>query len=452
MKLLKELELEFESPLWNLNPELAVVDTILENYPVIYEIVSNEIRGAEKANKVGRQDRPAVEQIVRAAIYKELKGLSYRELEYAQHDSRICSIFIKLGHRTPFSFEVFQKYISRISGESLQKVLVEINRIAMEEGLEDGKKIRTDSTIVETNIHYPTNNALIWDSVKEINRIFKNLEKIGSSLKARSYKKQVKKNYYKINNTKSKEKRKEIFKSQLKLFKSSINQAEKLTAELSLGKCIDLKEWSILESLKNFLPTALRIYDISYRHEILGTRVPNEEKIFSIYEPHTDIIVKGSREVQFGHKVNITTGASNLILDCEILEGNPNDSTLYSGVLERLESNYGVTPRDMVTDGGYASNANSLLARKNGIVNIVFNKVVGSLKNIATSLNMETRLKKWRSGIEAVISNFKRGFNIFRCEWKTKERYDAKVLWSAIAYNIRVMTKRLLTKMQPQTQ
>lgn len=81
MKLLKELELEFESPLWSLNPELAVIDTILENNPAIYEIVSNEISGAEKINKAGRQDRPAVEQIVRAAIYKELKNLSYRDLE-----------------------------------------------------------------------------------------------------------------------------------------------------------------------------------------------------------------------------------------------------------------------------------------------------------------------------------------------------------------------------------
>ncbi len=119
----------------------------------------------------------------------------------------------------------------------MQRVLVEINLIAMEESLEDGQKIRTDSTVVETNIHYPTNNALIWDSVKEINRIFKNLKKIGSSLKSRSYKKQVKKNYYKINNTKSKEKRKETFKKQLKLklFKSSINQAGKLIAELYSG-------------------------------------------------------------------------------------------------------------------------------------------------------------------------------------------------------------------------
>jgi len=89
-----------------------------------------------------------------------------------------------------------------------------------------------------------------------------------------------------------------------------------------------------------------------------------------------------------------------------------------------------VTPRDVVTDGGYASLKNQEIAKGKGVVNIVFNKIVGSLKNITTSLNMETRLKKWRSGIEAVISNVKRGSNCFRCDWKGKGHFDAKVLWS----------------------
>lgn len=199
------------------------------------------------------------------------------------------------------------------------------------------------------------------------------------------------------------------------------------------------------------MPIAEQVYDITYRREILEESVPNKDKIFSIYERHTDIIVKGSRDVQFGHKINLSTGRSNLILDCEILSGNPNDSKLYEGVIERIESNYGVVPRDMVTDGGYASLDNSRIAQGKGIVNIVFNKIVGSLKNIVTSTNMETRLKKWRSGIEAVISNLKRGFDLFRCEWKTKAHFDAKILWSVIAYNIRVMTKLLVAKIQPQS-
>jgi IS5 family transposase len=200
------------------------------------------------------------------------------------------------------------------------------------------------------------------------------------------------------------------------------------------------------------LPKMEKVYDITRRHELLGESVPNKEKIFSIYEAHTDIIVKGKREAEFGHKVNLTTGRSNIILDVEIVDGNPSDSHLYEGVLERIKRSYEVTPRYVVTAGGSASLKNQEKAKERGMVNIVFNKLVGTLKNIVTSGNMESRLKKWRSGIEAVISNVKRGFKLFRCEWKGREHFDAKVLWSVIAYNIRVMTGLLIAKLMPQPQ
>jgi IS5 family transposase len=451
MKILNELRLKLENPNWALDPELALIDTILNENPRLYEIIARDIMDLNKNTEVGRQDSPTVEQVVRAAIYKELKKLDYRELEYAQEDSRICGAFIKLEGRSPFSFEVFHKYISRITGESLRALMVEINRIMMqEERIEDGKRLRTDSTVVETDIHYPTNNSLIWDCIKTSHRLLKKLEDKGKIRKVRNYQKQGKKNEFKINNTKKKEKRAELFEKQLKLFRCSINQVRRVLEGVMTG--IDLEMVSMVEELKGFLPKMEKVYDISYRHEVLGESVPNSEKIFSIYEEHTDIIIKGSRDVEFGHKVNLTTGRSNLILDCEITDGNPKDSTLYEGVLERVRNDYGIRPRDMVTDGGYASLRNQEKAKEYGIVNIVFNKIVGSLKNVVSSVQMETRLKKWRSGMEAVVSNLKRGFHLFRCEWKGRDHFDAKVLWSVIAYNIRVITCLMVEKLTPQPQ
>jgi len=451
MKILNELKLKFEKPIWALAPELALIDTILNENPRLYEIVAPDIMELNKSSTVGRQDSPTVEQVVRAALYKEMKKLDYRELEYAQEDSRICGVFIKLEGRSPFSFEVFQKYISRIRSESLRVLMVEINRIMMgEEGIEDGRSLRTDSTVVETDIHYPTNNSLIWDCLKTSHRLLKKLEETGKIKKVRNYQRQGKKNEFKINNTKKKEKREELFKKQLKLFRMSINQVKKVLEDIIVGA--DLGVISILSEVKGLLPKMEKVYDISYRHEVLGESVPNCEKIFSIYEEHTDIIVKGAREVAFGHKVNVATGRSNLILDCEITDGNPKDSTLYEGVLERVRNDYGIRPRDMVTDGGYASLRNQEKAKEYGVVNIVFNKIVGSLKNVVSSVQMETRLKKWRSGMEAVISNLKRGFHLFRCEWKGRDHFDAKVLWSVIAYNIRVITCLMVEKLTPQPQ
>ena len=183
-----------------------------------------------------------------------------------------------------------------------------------------------------------------------------------------------------------------------------------------------------------------QVYSMTERKELKGEVVSNNEKIFSIYERHTDIIVKGKREVEFGHKINLTDGRSNLILDCQVLRGNPSDSHLFNPSIDRIEEFYGKVPKNITADGGYASKANQQRAADQGLVNVVFNKIVSSMKNLVSSKNMQTRLKKWRSGIEATISNLKRRFDISRCNWKGWEHFCSKVLWSAIGYNIRVMT------------
>lgn len=445
MKLFNDLRLKFEKPDWSSNPEFGLFDTILEKHPNLYNILKDDITKGTKVRYFGRKDIPSVELIVRAAIYKEIKGLDYRELEYAQKDSRICATFIKLDERNPYSFQTFQKYISKISAESLECLLIALNKIAISEGLEDINRIRMDSTVVKTNIHYPTNNALVWDCIKESHRLLSKLEEETKDIDIRDYTKSAKKNYYKINITKSKDKRVDLFRKQLILFTKCINQVDQVIRNPKKKACSIV---AIELALENLLPLMRQVYDMTKRKEILGEKVPNDEKLFSIYELHTDIIVKGGREVLFGHKVNLAGGSSNLILDCQTLDGNPSDTSLYQGTMDRIIENYGKVPRDVSTDGGYASNNNKEYAQEKGIVNIVFNKVVGSLQNITTSKNLETMLKKWRSGIEAVISNYKRGFGMFICNWKGKAHFKAKVLWSAIAYNIRVMTRLVIAKIE----
>lgn len=436
MQFFNALKLKFEKPDWSLNPEFGLIDTIMEMRPDLILLLKDDITGKESPSVFGRKDTPTVEQIVRAAIYKEMKGLDYRELEYAQSDSRICADFIKLDLRKPYSFQMFQKYISRIKASALQKLLVEINKISINEGYEDVEKLRQDSTVVKSNIHYPTNNSLVWDCIKESHRLLEQLKEEINTLDYRDYRKSAKKTYYKINIIKKEDKRTELFQKQLITFTKTINQVSNAIKK----KSGNLTAMLIQMSLEKFLPIMKQVYDITYKKQILKQDVPNDEKIFSIYEQHTDIIVKGSRDCQFGHKINLASGKSNLILDCEVLIGNPSDKNLYTPTIDRVVENYGITPRDSVTDGGYASKENMKDSIDRDIVNIVFNKIVGSLRNMVSSLNMETRLKKWRSGMEAIISNLKRGFDIRVCNWRGWEHFQSKVMWSVLAYNFRVMT------------
>ncbi len=445
MQLFEDFKIRFEQPNWKNDLELGLIDSILERHPHIISTLGEDITDNSVPNQFGRKDTPSVEQIVRAGIYKELKGLDYRQLEYHQEDSRIACLFIKIDPLRPYSFQMYQKYISRIKPEKLGELLIGLNKIAINEGLEDIKKVRQDTTTIETDIHHPTNNSLIWDCIRKSNDHLKKLSEEVKGLSYLDYTKGAKKTYFKINNTAAKDKKQKLFIKQLQTFTKSINQVSNVIKKKDI--CDSIQAMACIYMLEDLLPVMKQVYDISYRKEIKGEKVLSGEKIFSIFERHTDIIVKGSRDIVFGHKINLTSGRSNLILDCYFERGNPADTKLYAPTLDRVIDNYGKTPRDCAVDGGFASKENIRHSVGKGLTNVVFNKIVGSMQNVTRSKNMESRLKKWRSGIEANISNLKRGFNIHRCNWKGWTHFQAKVMWSVLAYNIRVMSNLLVGQM-----
>jgi len=443
MKLFEPLTLKFEDGNWASDPELALIDTILELNPKLIKKFEDEITQGLSNSVFGRQDTPSVEQIVRAAIYKEIKNLTYRELEYAQEDSRICEHFVKINPMEPYSFQTWQKYISRISETKLEQFMVELNLVAINEGLEDLEKFRQDPTVIETNIHYPTNNSLVWDCIKESERLLKHLKKEVKNLSYEEFRAKAKKIYFQINVSKKEEERVELFKKQLKILAECIIQVTDIVKKKD-EYVLTKKGMKHIRKLEALITVMWIVYVMTEEKEILKKSVPVEEKIFSIYEQHTDIIVKGKREVEFGHKVNLGTGKSNLILTCEILKGNPKDSEIYERTIQKYIKDYGRAPISSVADGGFASVSNLEYSKKAGIINIVFNKIRGSMQNIVKNKWTEKKLKCWRSGIEAVISNLKRGFEIDRCTWKGLAHYGQKVFWSIIGYNIRVMTNAFL--------
>jgi len=446
MKLFEPLTLKFEDGNWASDPELALIDTILEKNPKLLKKFEDEITQGLSDSVFGRQDTPSVEQIVRAAIYKEMKNLTYRELEYAQEDSRICEHFVKINPMAPYSFQTWQKYISRISEKKLEQFMVELNLVAINEGIEDLEKFRQDPTVVETNIHYPTNNSLVWDCIKESERLLKHLKKEVENMSYEEFRGKAKKIYFEINVIKNEEERVKLFIKQLKILEKCIIQVSDIIKKKE-EYAITKKAKKYIRKLEALISVMWTVYMMAERKELLKENVPIEEKIFSIYEQHTDIIVKGKREVEFGHKINLGTGKSNLILTCDILKGNPNDKDIYPRTIDKFIKDYGRAPGSSVADGGFASKANLEYSKKAGIINTVFNKIRGSMENIVKNKWVETRLKKWRSGIEAVISNLKRGFEIDRCTWKGLAHYGQKIFWSIIGYNIRVMTNAFLKLM-----
>jgi len=445
MKLYNDLKLRFEEPLWALNPELALFDVVLCQNPAFLKHFEAEVTKGLKNSNFGRKDSPTVEQIVRAAIYKEIKQLDYRELEIAMYDSNTFNLFLQLDGRKPFSFTCLQTYISKISKESITKLIVEINKLAYQENIETGESTSTDTTVVQTNVHYPTNNSLIWDCIKTATALLKkhrkqqkkqkDEDKNNHIQKLEQQKANAKKLNYQINNT-QKEEQKSLFDPYLAIL-------QKLIDDVKIEIAYSQKN-SWLSKLESYIEVFEKVYTNAYRYQILGEKVENSKNIFSIYQTHTDIIVKGQREVEFGHKVLITRGKSNLILDFDVLKGNPSDKDLYKPAIEKVIENYTVIPQNSSCDGGFVTKENLSWAKERGLVNIVFTKITKTMKNIVESIEIELLLKKWRGGTEAVISNLKRGFGLDKINWEGWEKFQAKVAWSVLGYNLRVITNRLL--------
>ena len=453
MKFLKrQCALDFEQPSWERNPELLIIDQVLDDNPhIILEAASCFPNARDEVEAPVGRDGITLEQVIRCALYHRHKRLTYRELSNHTEDSKKCRSFTKMEYGQYFSHQALQENISRISSEALEKMHIAIVQCAIDLGVDDGKKVRTDSTTIKTNIHYPTNASLLWDCIRVSCRLLKQATEELNISGFRKYTSSGKKFLFKIVNTKGKAKRRPLFKKMLQAHGRCERQVERTMKQLSTRRFQDAlqeeQRQAFLQELGALLPKMRQVGDVAYRREILDEDVPVEEKIFSIFEDHTDCIVKGERKVVFGHKINVTSGKSNLIFDCILQRGNPADVDYFSETLDNLEVNFEITPHDVATDGGYASRTNLRDAQGRGIVNIVFNKVKGAMQNVASSKKMETMLKKWRSGIEALISNFKRGLNASVCTWKGWEKFKCFVLWNIITFNMRVIAKGVTAKL-----
>lgn len=349
MKLFKrQSTFDFEQANWEQALDLFIIDQFLDkNLDIILLAAPCFFNARDEVNAPVGRDGMTLEQVVRFAIYKQHKRLEYRELSLHSYDSKICRSFTKMGLTPLFSFQTLQENIAKITPEVLGQIQTALCQRAIDIGVDDGKKIRTDSTAIKANIHHPTDASLLWDCIRVCCRLLKKAKALVKAVSFRNYGKSGKKTYFKIVNTKgknAKEKRLPLFKKLLDTQKRCINQLEKAIEQLTLHPLEEAEKekqiHALLLELRELLPQMQQISDVAYRREILGEKVPVDDKLFSIFETHTDCISKGNREVVFGHKVNFASGKSNLIFDCIQERGNPSDIDYFSKLLDNINTDF----------------------------------------------------------------------------------------------------------------
>ena len=203
---------------------------------------------------------------------------------------------------------------------------------------------------------------------------------------------------------------------------------------------IAIQAW--LAAQRHYQPLIERLIEQSERRVLNGEKLPAAEKLVSLFEPHADIIVKGAREVQYGHKLNLSTGRTGMILDLVIEHGNPADSGRFQPMLERHIAHYGKAPRQAAADGGYASTDNLVQAKASGVEDMGFHKKRGlCIEDMVKSRWVYRKLRNFRAGIEANISCLKRAYGLGRCTWKGLEHFNAYVWSAAVAYNLALFAR-----------
>lgn len=427
------------APLHNkLARELAMMSEILDDLPAVVELVHADLTRDKQSGK-GRMGMTA-EQVMRALIIKQMNGFSYEELEFHLADSSSFRAFCRLGEfDKSYSRSTLQENIKKITPVTLEQLNRAMVGYAQRQGLETGAKVRVDSTSVESNIHEPTDSSLLFDVVRTLVRLMKKGRKLGARF--HNHQRQAKSRAYQIFNAKKSEDRVPLYRDLLKITENTLKDAEVVVPRLRAQGGAVAEQ--LAGDLEHFIGLGRKVVDQAYRRVIQDEKVPSSEKLVSIFEEHTDILVKGQREVEYGHKVFVSTGASSLILDCIIEDGNPADKTLAIAMVDRHIERHGVAPKQAAFDGGFASQANLRDMKERGVEDVMFSKTCGlDPAEMVSSTIVFRALRHFRAGVEACISFLKRSFGMSRCTWSGPTSFRAYV-WSAVVSANALLLARL---------
>jgi IS5 family transposase len=417
--------------------QLAMMSQILDNCADLIDWVEVDLT-SEGTQPTGRFALP-VESVLRCAILKQMRQLSYEELAFYLEDSGTFRSFARLPQGIVPRKSGLQDNIRRIQPETWEAINQALVGQALADEVECSKQVRVDSTVVETNIHTPSDSSLLCDGIRVLTRL---MAKAKSSLDVpgivfTDHRKPARSLTREIFYTRGIAKKKPLYTVLLSQAEQVMKESGAALWRVELYRFRGAKYMQWVEQVKQYRRLLKRVIRQTRRRVINGESVPATEKVVSLYESHTDIIVKGSRDVQYGHKINLTTGKKGLILDATIESGNPCDTERYVPMIKRQVLIYGQLPVEIAADGGYASIANLTDAKGLGVSEVAFQKKKGlSVAAMTSSEKVYKKLCDFRAGIEGNISELKRAYGLKRALWRGLDGFKACV-WSAIcSYNL----------------
>jgi len=429
----------------------GLLNELLVANPTVLDLVHGDFCQWLSSSNKGRESLYTSEEILRILVVMFVEQDSYRKVVIRIENSDFLRSFVGLGFQKPMmDFTFVGKAFAALSESTWQAVNKSLAQYATENAWISGEKLRTDTTAYEANIHYPTDSSLLWDSFRVLTRVLRRTQKDFPELglNHRYHDKKAKKlAFYIARNARSRNKGKQ--RAVKRAYHTLIERVQWI-AEVSKdaqNRLDSLKRLDAREiELELYTPIVEKIVEQTKRRIIKGESVPASEKIYSLFEEHTELLIRGKagKPVEFGHKVLIAQTGEKFISHYRVMPKRKEDTELIEATLAAHSDLFGRMPGLLAADKGFYKSVQQLKELEKKIATVSICK-----KGRRTQAEEEREHgdafregQSFRAGVEGTISVLKRAFKLNRCLFKGYKNFASSVGCAVFCHNIVLLTQR----------
>jgi IS5 family transposase len=437
------------------------ISKILDQVPEILALAHADLKHALEQvsgpEKDGARFRYTSDQVLRLLLVQVIEGFSLRQTVVRVDDSPALRQFTRLGTQPMMDFTTLCKLKNAIRPGTWKQVNRQLAQYAVREERVTGESLRLDTTAVETNIHWPTDSSLLWDSYRVQARLIERARELDPGVVGggRLHRRPAKREALAIARKAAKRPDPEALKP---LYRSLLERVERISdwaLEVARGlsqriEALGYKEWehaqaeALVAEIAEAQALAQRVIDQARRRVLLGEVVPNDEKLFSLFEPHTELLKRGKagKEIEFGHMIQIQQVAEKFITDYEVFERKPAEPGLLEPALASHRELFGRDPSRLAADKGYYETQG--VRRLERSIEVVSIAKKGGRTQAEAEREHEPLFRHaqaFRAGIEGTISFLKRVLRPARCLNKGWQHFVATIGQTIFAHNLLVLAR-----------
>lgn len=417
------------------------ISQVLDANDEILTAVHRDLQSLSEGDSSGREGDYTSENILRALVVQHIEGLPFRETVIRIGGEAFLQDFLRMRKKPVMDYSFLDKCFLAIRPQTWRRVNELLGRHAVAEEAITTNVIRTDTTVVESNIHYPTDASLLWDTWRVASRLLSRAREITpKSVPHRFHDRKIKRLYLYVTRympSKSEARQRKVKEA----FRTLIERTAWIVA-IAGDFCVQAASRggealaALAAELQAHLPSMETIVATAKRAQIDGETVPASQRVFSLFEPHTELIKRGRREkpVEFGHKVLLCESAEKFITDYDVYAKQRPDCELTESVIDRHEKLFGTRPEVVAADKGFCP------------ADEKFQELAQRVDTLAIPRRMRDFVDKmlvhwqaFRAGIEGTISGLKRAFRLIRCYFRGFRSFEAAVGLGVFCHNLIVL-------------